>query len=261
MLPTGVSDASCSVLSTLKPFLEVGKWSTISESLYVDSISLDLSFLFQLIESGHNMLGESELTGNEHLLSSWELELGSSEGFSGVVDLEWSGTDGDKDGSDVDTSRLAKSLSVSVSHTSLESISTGTGKHFVNTDDVPWVDSDSNMETKFTSVVLHEFVSGNTSCLKCLRGDLLLLVGNKMDAAWELIPMGLSLSSVVNTNLWVWHSTIEARLWIWLIFLVSVATRWSSSHFYKIITNLCTNLPQPNLNALLIFDNPSNQFI
>ena len=98
MLPTGVSDASCSVLSTLKPFLEVGKWSTISESLYVDSIALDLSFLFQLIESGHNMLGESELTGNEHLLSSWELELGSSEGFSGVVDLVGSGTDGDKDG-------------------------------------------------------------------------------------------------------------------------------------------------------------------
>ena len=126
MLPTGVSDAPCSVVLALKPLLEVGEWTTLSKGLYVDSISLDLSFLLQLIESGHNVLGESEFTGNEHLLSSWELELSSSESLSGVVDLMRGGTDGDEDGSDVDTGRLAKSLSVSVSHTGLESISTGT---------------------------------------------------------------------------------------------------------------------------------------
>lgn len=122
-----------------------------------------------------------------------------------------------------------------MSHTSLKSISSGTRKHFVDTDDVPWVDSDSNMESEFTSVDLHVFVGSDTGSFKSFRGDLLFLVGNKMDAHWELIPTGLLRSSVIDSDFGVWHSTIEARLWIWLILLVSVATRWSSSHFYNLI--------------------------
>jgi hypothetical protein len=79
---------------------------------------------------------------------------------------------------------------------------------------------------------LHVFVGSDTGSFKSFRGDLLLLVGNKMDAHWELIPTGLLRSSVIDSDFGVRHSTIEARLWIWLILLVSVATRWSSSHFY-----------------------------
>jgi len=72
------------------------------------------------------VIGESVFTRDKDLLSSWELELGSSESFPSVVYLMRSSTDGDEDGSDVHTGRLAKSLSVGVSHTSLKSISTGT---------------------------------------------------------------------------------------------------------------------------------------
>ena len=256
-LPTGALDAELSS----HPLLQVGKWSVGRQDLDIDTISLDLALLSELVEGGHNVWGESELTGDEDLLATWELELSSSESLLCTFNVFWLGTDGDEDGSDVDTGRLAKSLSVGMTHTGLKSISSGTGKHLVDADHMPWVDSDSNVESKFTSVDLHVFVSSDTGGLKSFRGDLLLLVGNKMDAHWELIPIGLLLSSVIDSDFWVWHSTIEARLWIWLILLVSVATRWSSSHFYKIITNLCTNLPQPNLNALLNFSNPTNQFI
>ncbi len=51
MLPTGESDASCSLLLALEPGLEVLERSVLGEGLDSDSISLDLSFLPQLIES------------------------------------------------------------------------------------------------------------------------------------------------------------------------------------------------------------------
>lgn len=227
----------CSLVGlALEPIFKAGKWSLLGESLYVDTVSLDLALLSQFVESGHNVGGESEFTGDENLLATWELELSSSEGFLSSSNLVWLGSDGHKDGSNVDTGSLAETLSIGVSHTGLESISTSAGKHLVDADHMPWVDSDSNMETKFTCVDLHVLVSGNTSSLKCLRGDLLLLIGNQMDAAREFVPVGLLLSSVIDSNLWVWHSTVETRLWIRLVFLISVATRWSSTHFYKIIT-------------------------
>lgn len=222
----------------LKPGLEAGEWTVLGEGLDADTISLDLTTSLESVEVGHNVLGETVFTGDEDLLAAWELELSSSESLLSGGNVLWFSSNGDENGANVDTSRLAESLSVSVSHTGLESISTSAGKHLVDADDVPWMDSNSNVESELTGIHLHVLVSSNTGSLKSLRGNLFLLVRNKMDAAWEFVPMRLLLSSIINTHLWVWHTTVEARFWIWFVFLVSVATRWSSSHFYKIITNL-----------------------
>ena len=54
-----------------------------------------------------------------------------------------------------------------------------------------------------------------------------------MDAAREIIPLGLLLTTIVETDLGVWHTTVVARLGVGLILLVSVATSGSSSNFYK----------------------------
>ena len=97
MLPTGVSDAFSHhefSLLAFNPILEVFEGTALREGLDVDSVSLDLLLLLQLIESGHNVVGESVFTGNEHLLSSWELELGSSEGLLGVLDVMWGNSNG-----------------------------------------------------------------------------------------------------------------------------------------------------------------------
>jgi len=54
-----------------------------------------------------------------------------------------------------------------------------------------------------------------------------------MDTAREIIPLRLLLTTIVETDLGVWHTTVVAGLGVGLILLVSVATSGSSSHFYK----------------------------
>ena len=164
------------------------------------------------------MLGEAVFTGDEHLLAARELELGTTEGFLGVGNILSLCSDGDEDGANVDTSRFTESLSVGVTHTGLKSISTGAGEHLVDTDDVPRMDSDSNVETFFTSVDLHVLVSSNTGSFEGLRGDLFLLVGDHMDTSGEHIPVALLLSTVVHSDLGVRHTTVEARLGVCLLY-------------------------------------------
>jgi hypothetical protein len=201
--------AGCS-FRTFHPSLEVGEGSLASEGLDVDTVTLNLRFLLEAVEITHDVRSESILTGDEDGLATWELELGSSEGLAGVSDELWLGADRNEDGSDVDTGALAQCLSVSVSHTSLESISTGAGKHLVDADNVPWVHTDADVETFSSGVDLHILVGSNTASLKSLRGDLFLLLGNKMDTAWENVPVGLLPSTVVHTELRIWHTTVEA---------------------------------------------------
>jgi len=97
----------------------------LGESLNADSISSNLSSFLESEEVSHNVIGESVLSGDENHLTSGNLELGSSKGFLGVMDILRVGSNGDKDGSDVDTCAFAKSFSVGVAHTGLKSISTG----------------------------------------------------------------------------------------------------------------------------------------
>ena len=215
---------------SLNPSLEVREGTVLSEGLDVDTITLDLTAGLEALEIGVNVLGESVFTGDEDLLAARELELGATEGLLSVLDVLPLCADGDQDGANVDTSRLTESLAVSVAHTGLESISTGAREHLVDADDVPRVDSDSNVETFFTCVDLHVLVSSNTGSLEGLGGDLLLLVRDHMDAGGEHIPVALLLSTVVHSDLGIRHTTVEAGLGVRLVFLVSIAPRGSSSH-------------------------------
>lgn len=226
---------SNSLASSFIPVLQVGEFSAGGQSLDIDAVTLDLAFLAQLVELTHDVLGEAEFTGDENLLAAGELELGTTESLLGLGHIFGLGTDRHQDGADIDTGRLAKSLSVSVSHTGLESISAGTGEHLVDADDVPWVHSNTNVEAFLSCVDLHVFVGSDTGSLQGFRSDLLLLVGDQMHAAGEHVPVGLLLAAVVHANLRVGYTTIEARLRVRLVLLVSVATRGSASHFYKII--------------------------
>jgi hypothetical protein len=218
-------------LSFLNPFSESGERSVGSQSLHVDTVTLNLALLLELDEIRVNVLGETVFTRDENLLTAGELELGSTEGLLSMGNVLDLGSDGDKDGANSDTGCFTEGLAVSVTHTGLKSISTGAGEHLVDADHMPGVNSDSDMETFLTSVVLHVLVSGNTGGLESLRCDLLLLVGNHMDAGWEHVPVGLLLSTVVHTDLGVGHTTVEARLRVGLVLLISIATSWSSSHF------------------------------
>ena len=182
----------------------------------------DLSFLLESVEDSLDDLGETVLSGDEDLLSARELELGSSEGLFGVFNMFKVASEGHQDLSDGDSCRLTKSFTEGTSHTLLESICSSARKHFVDSNHMPWMNSDSHMEVLLAAIDSHVLVAGNSSSLESFRSDLLLLVANKMDTGWEFCELGLLFTDVIHSKLGVWHTTIESRLWIWLVLLVSV---------------------------------------
>lgn len=101
----------------------------------------------------------------------------------------------------------------------------------VDSENVPRVDSHSHVEGVLTSLGLHVLVGSNTGSFEGLRGELLLLAGDEMDAMRELVVDSSLFSDVVNSELGVRATSVVTRLRIGLVLLVSIAARWSSSHF------------------------------
>jgi len=132
-----------------------------------------------------------------------------------------------------DASGLDVGLTESTSHTLLESIGTSAGQHLVDTDSVPGVDTDTHVEGVLGGLCNHVLVGSNTGGLKRFRTDHFLFLRDEMDTAREVVPLRLLLATVVKTNLGVGHTTVVARLRVGLVFLVSVATSGSASHFIK----------------------------
>ena len=202
----------------------------LAEDLDVATVTLDLTFSGESSEVRVNNGGESVFTGDEDGLSSRELALGASEGLTSVGDVLGLASHGDEDGTDVNTASLEEGFTVSSSHTSLKSISTGAGQHLVDADNVPGMGSDSHVEGFLTALGNHVLVSGNTGGLKGLGGELLLLSGNEMDTSGELLPSPLLHTTVVHTELGVGHSSVESGLGVRLVLLVSEALCGSASH-------------------------------
>ena len=59
---------------------------------------------------------------------------------------------------------------------------------------------------------------------------LLKLVRDEVDAQWELFNVGELVTELVDTKLWVWHTTVEPRLWVRLVLTVPVASSWTTTH-------------------------------
>mmetsp|Transcript_20380 Transcript_20380/g.26861 ORF Transcript_20380/g.26861 Transcript_20380/m.26861 type:complete len:127 (-) Transcript_20380:70-450(-) len=83
----------------------------------------------------------------------------------------------------------------------------------------------------FSNVLGKMLVDGNTACLECLGGDLLLLVAHKMGNEGEHINGCLFGTHVVNPDLGFGHTTAVPRLDVRLVLLVTVAPGWTTTHF------------------------------
>jgi hypothetical protein len=92
--------------------------------LDTDTITLDLSFLLETVEFGHDVFGKSVLTGDEHNLTTSKLETSSVKGLFCMLNEVWFGPDGHKNLINGDTSSLDVWLTESLTHTLLESICT-----------------------------------------------------------------------------------------------------------------------------------------
>jgi hypothetical protein len=60
-------------------------------------------------------------------------------------------------------------------------------------------------------------VGANTGSLEGLRGDLLILVGNEVNAERELVHTGALAAEIEDANLGVGDTTVEARLRVRLL--------------------------------------------
>lgn len=132
----------------------------------------------------------------------------------------------------VDSAGFSVWLTEGLSHTCLKSICSSTGQHFVDSENVPWVRSDSEVEIILGHFSQEVFVDGNSASLKSLWGNLLSFVWDQVDADWELAPCAFLVSSLIESEFWIWTRSVVSGFWIGLSLYVSVASGWSSSHCF-----------------------------
>ena len=87
----------------------------------------------------------------------------------------------------VDTGDSAVGLTPGTTHTGLQSIGTSARQHLVDTDNVVRVGTDTQVEGVLATRLDHVLVGANTGGFKSLGTQLLVLVGDEVDAERELI--------------------------------------------------------------------------
>jgi len=211
---------------------ESGEGTVSSDNLNIGTILSELTFFLEFGVVFVGVLGETDFRRNNDLLSTGELELASSESFKSVGNVLFDESDGVQDLVDLDSGDLTGRLTVGASHTGLKSISTGAGKHLVNSDNVPRVDSASQVETFLTALLDQVLVGSDTASFHSFGGDLFLFKGDEMDSVGEFFDFGLLLTSIVNSDSGIGDTSVITRFGEWLTTPVSVAFSRSSSHYW-----------------------------
>lgn len=130
-----------------------------TEELDVGTILLELALLAEL-----NVLlaadgGEAPVLGDDDLLTAGELVHGTAESLDGGGAVGVTGADGQNDLANVHTGNGTLGLTEGTTHTGLQTIGTGAGKHLVDTDDMEGVDTNAHVET-FLTGDLHKVPKG-----------------------------------------------------------------------------------------------------
>jgi len=202
----------------------VGKELDVS-TILLDLTSLTLGDVVLSVE-----VSETPLLRDNDLLLTRELVTRSSESLDDNVLVVISGTDRDKNLTNVDTGGKTLGLTPGTSHTLLQSIGTGTRQHLVDTEDVEGVDTDSHVERLTTRDLGDVLVSTDTGSLKSLGGKLLKLVRDKVDTEREVVD-GSSLSTeIIDTDLGIGDTTVVSRLGERLVLAVSVTSSGTTGH-------------------------------
>jgi len=184
------------------------------------------------------VLGEAVVGGVMDLLASRELELGVGKSHLGDLGVLVVGADGDEDGADVHAGGGGVGLTVGATHTGLETIRTGAGKHLVDAQNVIGMDADAHVEEILTGLVAHHLVRGNTSGLEGFARDLFVLIRDEMDAGGELVSGQLLLGHIVDTDLGIRDTTTVPGLRVRLVFTVSVTASGTATHVGKFVFSL-----------------------
>lgn len=74
------------------------------------------------------------------------------------------------------------------------------------------VSADAEVERLLATGLDHVLVGANTGGLEGLGAQLLILVGDEVDAEGELVDVGTLTAQVEDADLGVGHTTVETRL-------------------------------------------------
>lgn len=210
---------------------QLGEGSVVGDDLDVGTVGSELAFFLKSGVFSLVKLGETPLAGDDDLLSTGELEFTSSESFNSMGNVLFSKSDGVEDLVDLNSGDFTGGFTEGTSHTSLESIGTSAGKHLVNSDNVPRVNSASKMETFLTALLDQVLVGSNTSSFHGFGGDLFLFKGNEVNTEGEKFDISSLLTGIVNSDSGIGDTSVITRLGERLSTPVSVASSGSSSHF------------------------------
>ena len=186
----------------------LGNGAVVGEVLDVGTVDLDVAAgaLVNVLLAPE--VGETPVLGDDDLLATGELVLGAAEGLDGVGKVTITGTDGEENLANLDTSDKTVGLAVGTTHTGLETIGSGARQlrdlvrmrflrgsswgayHLVDTDDVVRVRTHTHVETVLTACLDHVLVGADTGSLEGLGRQLLELVGDKVDAGGEVVDTG-----------------------------------------------------------------------
>jgi hypothetical protein len=70
--------------------------------------------------------------------------------------------------------------------------------------------------------------------IQYFRRKMFTFIGYHVNACRKFIHSGSLPSQIENSNLWIRHTSAEARFWIRLIFDIAITTSWTASHFTKL---------------------------
>jgi len=202
----------------------------VVDNLDVRTIVSDLAFFLKSGVISLGELGEAILAGDDDLLSTGELEFTSSESFNSVGDVLFSKSDGVEDLVDLDSGDLTGGFTEGVSHTSLKSIGTSARKHLVDSDNVPRVNSASEMETFLTALLDQVLVGSNTSSFHGFGRDLFLFERDEVNTEGEFFDISSLFTSIIDSDSGIGDTSVISGLGEWLSTPVSVASSGSSSH-------------------------------
>lgn len=202
----------------------------VPQELHVSPIDPDLTFgtLLEIFVAAERC--EAPVLGDDDLLATGEFVLGATQGFDGCSAVIVTSPHREQNLANIHTSNGSVGLAPRTTHPSLQSIGTGTGQHLVDADDVVRVGADPEMETFFAGDFDKIFVGADTGGLEGLRGQLLVLIGDHVDAEGEFIDVGTLAAQIENANFGIGDTTVEAGLGIWLVLAVTVASCWTTCH-------------------------------
>ena len=87
-------------------------------------------------------------------------------------------------------------------------IGTGTGQHFVDTDNVEGVYTDTQVESLFPGSLHNVFVCTNTSGFESFGRELFIFVGHEVTTEWEIIDRSPLSTEIVDSDLGVRDTTV-----------------------------------------------------